>query len=120
MLVLRFLDCENLVSHNIVQHLMDPAWPANIDIFDPLVTSQTKVNPIVARGRVAYRCCHFVPLLPPIFTRNMNLCSDSHAIAFGPYKFQKDPMVPSIGNVAKELDRSVEHCHHCIDPPIIE
>jgi len=39
MLVLRFLDCENLVSHNIVQHLTDPAWPANIDIFDPLVTS---------------------------------------------------------------------------------
>src|SRR6476660_3220736 len=116
----RLFNGENLVSGNVVQHLMDPAWPTDFYVFDPLGTTQAKVHPIITRGRVTYRCRHFIPLLASIFTCNVNLCSDSHAIAFGPYKFQKDPMVPCIGNVAKELDWSVEHCHHSVDVSIVE
>jgi hypothetical protein len=118
--VLRLLNGENLVSGNIVQHLPDPAWPTDFNIFDPLGTAQAKVHPTVTRGRVTYRCRHFIPLLASIFTCNVNLCSDSHAIAFGPYKFQKYPVVPCIGNVAKKLDRSVEHCHHSVYVSIVE
>ena len=86
-LVLRLLNGENLVSGNIVQRLKDPAWPTDLNIFDLLVATQAKVYPIVTRGRVTYCCCDFIPLLASIFACNVNLCSDSHAIAFGTYKF---------------------------------
>ena len=46
-LVLGLLNGENLVSDNIVQHLTDPAWPTDFNIFDPLVTTEAKVHPIV-------------------------------------------------------------------------
>jgi hypothetical protein len=119
-LVLKFLDCKNLVSRNIVQCLMDPARPANFNIFDPLVTRESKVHATVARGSVADRGRDFIPLLPSIFASNVKLRSDSHAIAFGPHKFQYDPVVSSIGNIAKKLDLSIEHRHHSIDASLIE
>ena len=83
----RFLDGENLVGGDIVQHLMDSAWPADFNVFDPLVTGEAKVNATIARGGVADRGRHFVPLLAPIFRGDMDLRSDSHAIAFGPHEF---------------------------------
>jgi hypothetical protein len=116
----RLLNDENAISGNIVQHLTDPTWPADFNIFDPLGSTQAKVHPIVTRGRVTYRRRHFIPLLPSIFTCNVNLGSDSHAIAFGTYKFQQNPMVPSVGNVAEKLDRSIEHGYHCINVSIVE
>ena len=62
----------------------------------------------------------FIPLLPSIFSCNVNLCPNSHAIAFSPCKFQKNPMISSIGDVAKKLDLSIEHCDHRIDASVIE
>src|SRR3954451_18228029 len=108
-LVPGFLDCENLVSGNIVQYLMNPAWPANFNVFDPPVTRESKVHTTVARRPVADGGRHFIPLLPSIFIGNVNLCSNSHAIAFRAYKVQKDPMISGIANIAKKLDRSIEH-----------
>lgn len=46
-LVLRLLDCKDLVGGNVVQHLADSAWPAYFNIFDLLVTRQAKVHPTV-------------------------------------------------------------------------
>jgi hypothetical protein len=46
-LVLRLLNGENLVTGNIVQHLTDPAWPTDFNIFDSLGTTQAKVHPII-------------------------------------------------------------------------
>src|SRR6476646_7267354 len=65
-LVLRLFNGENLVSGNMVQHLMDPAGPTDFNLFDPLGTTQAKVHPIITRGRVTYRCRHFIPLLASI------------------------------------------------------
>jgi hypothetical protein len=45
--VLRLLNGENLVNGDIVQHLTDPAWPTDFNLFDPLVKTEAKVHPIV-------------------------------------------------------------------------
>ena len=119
-LPLRLLDRKNLVGSHIVQHLMDPAWPADFDIFDLLITRKAEMHPRVTRRRVAYRGRGFIPLLPPIFRCDVNLGSETHAIAFATDKLQQDPVVPGIRNIAKKLDRSVEHRHHSIDASIIE
>src|SRR5579863_9036305 len=74
----------------------------------------------VTRRRVPYRGCRFIPLLSPSFSRDVNLCSDSHAIAFGPHKLQKNPVISGIRDVAKKLDRSVENAHHSVDVSIIK
>ena len=56
----------------------------------------------------------------PSSRRDVNLCSDPHAIAFGANEFQKDPMVCRFGRCCEiSFTGTVQHGDDGVDVPII-
>src|SRR5438270_354572 len=62
---------QDLVAFNIVQLLHDSAWPANLDLLNHALLSQTEVHSFVARREITAACAHRRVLLAI-------RCGDSH------------------------------------------
>src|ERR1700722_7619829 len=77
------------------------------------------MHPAVTGRGVAHRGSHFIPLRMAIFGRDVNLCSDAHAVAPGSDELQNYPMISGLGNIVKELNLTTQYRNYRIDTAIV-
>src|SRR5215467_4328443 len=78
----RFLDCQETIHGHILQNLLDPAGPADFHLLNTRIFSQAKMHARITGRRIAHRRSDFIPLRTSILGGDVNLRSNTHAIAF--------------------------------------
>ncbi len=102
-----------------MQDLFHAAGPADFQILNRPTGAQPKMYAAVAGGRVADCRCHLVPLLAAIFSGDMNLRADAHAVALRAYQLQQDPVVAGIGDVVQEFHFAAQYGDDHVDTTVV-
>ena len=113
-----FVDLKNLIRGDVFQRLPDSAGPANFNLLCDVVFSQSEMNTLVARGKVAARSRNCRGL-QAARRHNCDLGANSVAIAFVSDKLQEDPVVLRLGFIVENMNRPVVSGHNGIETAVV-
>lgn len=118
-LLARLLDREDPVHFKIVKLLFDSARPVDRQLADSPVRAESEMHAAVAGGCVTNGRAYLIPLVFSIFSGDLDLGTNRHAVTLGANKLQQYPVIVGLRDVVKQLEWTIQNRNHHIDSAVV-